>query len=492
MTILETLGALPTGETARLSWDDVTQYLRKHYVKSATEAERRLRARNRRLLYKDSGDLLVDEYIDKVFDDPTVKNLRHRFTETSKYNNVSKRIVNELATTYARPPTRTVAGDENDAAYQAIIKGTAQDQLMRRLNRYMILHRQALLGFRVSSVTGRPTIDIVTPDSFWAVHHPLSLTEPIAYIFDRESVSVRSDADDPRYLVWTNHERFSLTEGGLLTGEVIEHGLGRMPWVLASIEPADGCLLDDSEGADITAAHLSVWFQNVMLLKESKSANRQTAFSGDTTTTASGQSADSDVDLILGDGVAVSNIDRGVDLAQYRDTADHILERVAANYGIPPSVLKHEGATSGYEIELRRIGIRERRIEQEPVFRSIEREFAEVQAMVLAADLPGEAFTADGWSINFGETQTPQDPGARLDVFERERRMGLSNTLAIIMERDPDLSVEQAIAVLMDNIEIETMRNEAMRPLLAISGSMGNPPSTQEPADDEEDDDEAS
>jgi hypothetical protein len=247
--------------------------------------------------------------------------------------------------------------------------------------------------------------------------------------------------------------------------------------VLASLRPASakGRLLDESPAADLVAAHETIWFQNVLLVKESKSANKQTYTSGDVSSAAMGQSADTERETILPEGVTVQAVDRGMDLAQFRENADHVLERAAANHGLPPSVLHQRDASSGAEIHLRRVPIRELRRERILVMRQIERQIAMVQSAVNVNDLPEFAFKMDGWGVDFGEVQQPLTEMESDQVFEKRRQLGLTNTLEEIRHRNPDLrSDAEAEAVLKSNIATETKRIALMRELQALSGSMGS------------------
>lgn len=466
------------------TWDSATAVLRKEYLTNPAEEARRKIGRERQAFYRDAGDDIMWNYIRKVFDDPEVQRLRKVFIPEAKYNNVVKNVARLLATLYTVPPTRRVGGGAtNNANYARVVRDSLQNQYMLRLNRYLMVHRQVAVGFRVweDELGNRnKQIHLVTPDNFYAIHHPSDPLWLIGFIVDQQPTTFDSDLvfanmAESRYLVWTNTEMFHLTRSGHMVEQTpIEHGFDRMPWLLASIEPPDTQLLDTTEGSDLVAAQKAVWFLNILHLKESKSANKQTAFTGDISSTPTGQSADSDVDLVLGDGVSTQTIDRGVDLNRYRLAADNVLERAAANYGIPPSVLKHQGATSGFEIKLRRIGIQERRQEQEPVFRDLERELAEVEAMVVQKDAKSDAFSVEsGWNINFGDTQTLLDEETSLRVFETKKRLGLTNTLEYFRENDPDLTPGDALDKLIDNIAQELIRNREMRPLQAISGSMG-------------------
>jgi hypothetical protein len=476
VSIREILARIPGGQRSPLGWDEVARYLRENVYAPQSEQKRKNAAAMRTALYMDAGDEHLTKWIDEVFQDRSVIDKRQVWVEKSKYNNVTKRIVNELSTVYTEPATRTLANERANERYQEVQRATRQHEVFRRINRWLTLQNNLAIGFRVIEERGkrRPVIDVVTPEHFSAVAYPDDRTRLGALSFDLTNDSLRRNDDDPARLVWTDTEYFYLTARGVLIEEsIVEHGFDRMPWILLSLEPPSGALLDATSGADVIAAHLSVWFENVCLLKESKSATKQPALSGDTTTMTRQQAADTEIPIEMPEGVTATVLDFSMDLGMFRDTADHILERTAANYGIPPQVLKHEGATSGYEIELRRIGIRERRRQQETIFREFEREFVEVQAMVLARDMPELAFEPDGFVLNFGETETPLNPKEELEVFEHARRLTLTDTIDELKRRDPDLDTEGAIARLIEHVAVEEFRNRIMRPMEAIAGSPG-------------------
>jgi hypothetical protein len=222
------------------------------------------------------------------------------------------------------------------------------------------------------------------------------------------------------------------------------------------------------------AAHECIWFQNILLLKESKSANKQAYISGDTSAAALGQSADTEREVVLPEGVTVTVVDRGMDLKQFRDNADHVLERAAANHGLPPSVLHQQDSSSGAEIHLRRIPLRELRRKRIPIMRRIEKQIAEIQSAINANDLPEFAFRTEGWMIDFGEVQQPLTEMEADQVFEKRRQLGLTDTIEELRRRNPDLPSDEAAGdVLEHHIAVETERIRTMRELMSLSGGMG-------------------
>ena len=486
MSLLDLLGEMPGGGGAAIDWPIALSWLTGHYLSPMCEETKRVeRSEKRAALYRDAGQKYIDALIDKVFSDAETKRLRGHWVEQAAYNNVTRRIVHELATLYRRPASRTVEGEENATKYQAAQRLMRMDESMLDAQRLTILHRGILLGPRVPRWSGLPQLDIVERHQFRLVRHPLEPTRLIAVILD-QALSYPNSMPGlaaPRWLVWTETEWFWMTAGGAMHGEPQPNPYGRIPYVLAALNPPPGELLDPTTFEDVIAAHLAVWFEAVLLLKESKSATKVPVLSGDTARAARGQVLDSESVVELPEGVALSQSDNGMDLSIFRDTADHILERAAANHGIPPAILHHAGATSGYEIELRHVGIRERRIEQESTFREIERDLADLTAAVLRVDAPSLAFSTEGWSLNYGEVQMPRSPKEELEIFQQARTLGLTDTIEELMRRDPDKDPAQALAELTIHIERETARNKLMRPMQAVSGAMG----AEQPAPDSTD-----
>jgi hypothetical protein len=460
------------GMGSQSSWTYVGTYLRDHYIKSRDEIVRREEAKKRDAYYEGGGDENIKRFIYLAFEDTLVRRLRADLVGQAKWNNVLRRVSHELATVYSEPAKRRSGDDER---YQAFLDLVDIDTVMREVDQKLVIHNDVWVQYRVRVASSEPVIDVVTPSMFWAVAHPDDQTHLMAVILDQTPTRVTRVT--PCYRVWTADETFTLdNECRVIVSSVEPNTLGRLPGVLASIRPATakGQLLDSSPAADLTAAHETIWFQNVLLVKESKSANKQSYVTGDVSSAVMGQSADTERDTILPEGVTVQAVDRGMDLAQFRENADHILERAAANHGLPPSVLHQRDAASGAEIHLRRIPLRELRRKRIPIMRRIERQLAEIQAAVNKNDLPAHAFGIEGWGIDFGEVQQPLTEIEADQVFEERRRLGLTNTLDELIRRNPDLrSHEEAVDVLDANIKVETLRIAKMKEMIAMSGSMG-------------------
>lgn len=467
MGIRETLGM-----GSQASWTYVGEFLRDGYIKNADARARRDDARKRDAYYEGSGDEYIKRLVYIAFEDALTRRLRADLVGQAKWNNVLRRVARELGTVYNKPAKRRCG--EGADRYRDLVKRVKMDAVMREVDRKLTIHGDLWVQYRVRRETKDPVVDVVTPASFWAVCHPQDMTQLYAIVLDQTPPRVTRAT--PCYRVWTADETFQLdAECRVIVSTVESNALGRLPGVLVSTRPASakGQLLEECPAADLVAAHEMIWFQNVLLIKESKSANKQAYISGDTSSATRGQVSDTEREVVLPEGVTVTVVDRGMDLEQFRKTADHALERAGANHGLPPSVLHQQSSSSGEEINLRRIPLRELRDERILILRDVENEIADIQSQVNANDLPEYTFSIDEWGINFGEVQQPLTETERDTVFEKRRQLGLTNTIAEIMERDPDLDEKQALAVLDANIQAETLRVIKMKDLIAASGSMG-------------------
>lgn len=466
------------------SWLAVGDYLAREYLNNEEEQARRAHCARLARLYKNRSERDLNVLINAAFKSEVNRDLRKHLVKWSKWNNVTERIVGEKATVYSEPATRTV-GKADQQTYRDFLDLLPMDEIMREADRKLALFEEIWIQYRVRVRDDErtPVLDVVDPSKFWAVHAPGDKTDLIAIIIDQSPSN--GAATDPHYRVWCDDETFLMdARFRVISTSVEPWPLGKMPGVLATMVPpsAKQCLLSQEPSADLAAAHDSVSFQNLLLLKESKSANRQTYISGDVSRATMGQVSDTERDAFLPEGAIPTTVDRGMDLKQFRENSGQIFEDAGANHGLPPSVLHHRDASSGAEVELRRIPIRELRRKRIPVFRRLERRICEIQAMVNPQDLPAFAFSADEFAINFGEVQGILTESEKDDVFEKRRQLLLTDTVEEVMRRDPDLRDKRdAIALIAERVQNEVRRVELQQLLMALNGGTTTAPGDATP-----------
>jgi hypothetical protein len=487
VSLFDILGVKPDNLAA------VGDFLKKYYVENADELARMEHARLLDEFYAGCGDDEMRRVIGKMYKDPT--NIARRNAvidaELDKYDNIIARIVNEKATVYSEPARRTIA--KQDELYQEFNERVGMDAVMGEADRKLALHENVLLWYRVRMTPTEdrePVLEVVSPASFWAVSHPLDRTLLVAIIFDQRMPMAKPE--DQSYRVWTHDQTFAMNGKCEIFASSIESWpLGMMPGVLASlVKPgAKPTLLTQFPSKDLLSAQKAIRLQAINLVKESISAVKQTYISGDVSATAMGQTSDSETEQFLGEGVTATTLDRGMDQEQFRDNGGYIGDAVASNHGLSPSVLRNRDASSGAEIELRRLPIREQRKKRIPILRAVERQVARVivtvnsarmtttedeEPALVAGDLPEFAFSDEGWSIDFGEVQQPMSAMEALQVFEKERELGGTDNYEWEMKRNPDIrSLADAKKIVDERNKRRAEYLVSLKDYTAASGAMG-------------------
>jgi len=480
VSLFEVLATLPSGAIGigPLDLDEMTRYLQAQYA-TPEEQARNQRHAVRDELYRDGGESTMRTLIEDQFRDATVKELRKKWVPYARFNNVSRRIVNELSTVYSEPAKRFV-DDATNPIYQDLLAMVRIDERMVEASRLLNLHRALLVGFRVRvkpNLEREAVLDVVTPANARAIMHPNDNTLVVAWMIRTSYRTARGLGDEPKWTVWSDHESFQLREDlSVIGGSVQVHELGVCPWVPVVLGPPSPGFWPGFEGEDIKAAHLAIWFNNVLLLKESKSATKQTIITGDGTSTPRGQAADSEVPGELADGQSVNTVDMSMDLDMFSSTTNHILQHVAQNYGLSPALVEHQGVQSAEARELMRLPLREIRRQQQVPLRQFERELCVVMSAVCKVDLPSMTFDPSGFRIEFSESETPLDPIAEQTLFEKRRTAGLDNTVAMWMRSHPDATPDEAKSAIEENYLLETWRVDLMKELMALNGSTSSAP----------------
>lgn len=484
VSILETLATTPSGDVgSRLSLDELGKYLRDH-CDTIEERQRCARHCLRDEIYRDGGVAHMHNVIDDVFSDPDVRRLRKAWVQHTRFTNPLKRVVNELATVYEEPATRFVDGAENNARYRQLLDDIGMDERMFHVSQLLNLHRAMLVRFRVRTLPDsarEPVLDWATPATTRVVLHPNDSTLPIGWLIRTSVRSARPDPlERPAWTLWTDHERVFLRDDfSVIESSYLEHKLGISPWIAVTLSPPGPGYWPGDEGEDLVAAAVSTWLSHVLLMKEQKSATKQETITGDGSTTARGQAADSEISRELSDGQSVSVTDMSMDLSMFRDTADHVTEHLAQNYGMSGAVITHQGVQSGEARELMRVPLHQLRIRQQTPLRRLERQLVVVKVAVLRADLPDRLFDPVGWGMQFGEPHTPLSRSEEIDLLVKERAAGTDSTIRYLMRRRR-CTRDQAVEYMRENFDDEELRNEMIRPIAAMGGSTAasptNPP----------------
>lgn len=411
---------------------------------------RRERIAQRLRLYRDDALVDFERVIDAVFETETVRAQRKKMIVVASEQNITRRIVDEVASLYDKPALRILMSREDEFAKEE-----------QRLNLHEVMQEQHRLAFlcnavllwRFAGVDGT-RLRIVTPDIFDAIPDSRDKNVPAGFLIDAapSPLAARAPGGEklPRYEIWDDTYQYLINTSGAIVnanGDIAEptkHGFGRIPGVLLHRrEPVD-MILDDRHGRDITSAHLGCGLLNVMIMRLSKSqGERQPILQGNLANAASGQSMDGERPIILPPEVIASMLDTQTSPEHYLSVKKDKLGAVASTYGMSYELITggDDGSSaSGKAYQVRREKLTELRQEQR---RRAVRNERDVVALM--------GFDPDGMRMDYQEQAIPADAAEKVALLEAKQRLGLDSAVAYLMREDPDLSRDAATALLVSN-----------------------------------------
>ena len=399
-------------------------------------------------LYRDDSKVDFERMIDCVFDTAKVRAQRKKMIDVASELNVTAAIVNEVASLYDQPALRFFKNDPaKTERFRKRSEEIALDEVMQEAHRLTFLCNEVLL-WSVSIDGATPRLRIVTPDCFDVIPHPHDALTPVAFLVDAAPAYVAEGVDKTRakyYELWDDEVVYDLNGNGELIGEPRPHGLGRIPGVLFHRRMPVDRLLDCRAGNDITSAHLGAGLLGIMMMRLAKSqGERQPILSGNLAQAASRQTMDGESPIVLPPDVVAEMLDSKTSPDHYLMSKKDKLTSVALRYGLSYEQLTRTDqgeAQGGKAFTARRRKLTELRLEQRRRARIHERETIELMG-----------FDPTGLRVDHQEQAVPADAGEEIDLLDKKVRMGLDSPIAYLMRKDPDLSREDAIAMIQNNV----------------------------------------
>lgn len=405
-------------------------------------------------LYRDRAAQDVVAIIHAVYESKEYQKTLERYVPVALEQNVTRRIIDEIASLYDRPALRMLVDQAELERFRKEEKRLRLHEVMQEAHRLLTLCNEVLI-WQFSGVDGLTRLRIVTPDAFDAIPHPQDPLEPAAFMIDR-APPMMPDLDlrarlphyelwDDKYVYLINKHGSLVDKNGMPTSEPIEHGLGRIPAVLLHRREPTTCLIDDSHGADIESCHLGVALLNVMIMRLSKSqGERQPVLTGPLAHLAVGQVMNGERPLMLPPEVTASMLEMKTDPEHYLAVKKDKISSCGNTYGMSYEQFSmSEGAdlASGKVYEMRRQKLAE--IREESRRRAVVNEG-------LVVDLMG--FDTDGLRLDYQETAMPLDPAEEISLLKDKEAMGLDSRIAYLQRKDSDLSREDAVEKVQANL----------------------------------------
>lgn len=442
-------------------------------------------------LYRDQIRVPLGQVVDQVYETLKMRDKMRKYIDVCMGQNVSRRIVNEIASIYDRPALRTLKA-ENERFHDE----------ERRLNLHFI-HQEAhrlvnlcneALIWQFEGVAGNK-LRIVTPEAFDAIPDPRDYLVAAGFLIDFAPVTMLPNAERlPHWELWDDTYRYRISGDGRMCnaqGDTIAvpetHGLSRIPGVLLHRREPTTCILDASYGEDIKSTHLGCALLDLMIMRLSKTqGENQPVLQGNLAAMATGQTMDGENPLALPPEVVASVLNMKTDPDHYLTVKRDKITSCAQSYGMSYEHFQNAESDSGKAYLVRREKLTELRLEQRGRAVMHERQVAELMG-----------FDPDGMRVDFQEQAIPTDAAEGVDLLDKKMHMGLDSPVAYLMRNDPDLTREDAKKLLLDNLEDYANLIISVRALnVPAKGDAANPgrtpqengarnqPNDGEPADD--------
>lgn len=415
--------------------------------KRREDAARRLR------LYRDQASVDVEIVIDQLYETEEYRRTLKKYVLVALEQNITRRIVDELASLYDRPALRILKKRQEE--FRAEEKRIHLHEIAQESHRLVTLCNEVLLWMFIGA-DGLPKIRIVTPDTFDAIPNPNDSLVEAGFLLDMKPRTVLEGEQKntlPHYEVWDDTYRYLINARGNLVdanGVMVSvpetHQKGRIPGVLLHRREPTIAILDGSHGSDIESAHLGVAMLNVMIMRLSKSqGERQPVLQGNLAAMATGQVMNGERPLLLPPEVVASMLETKTDPTHYLVVKKDKISNVAQTYGMSYEQFSisegEQNASGGKGYQMRREKLTEIRLESRR--RAVQNEALIVKLM---------GFDPEGMRVDFTEQAIPQDAVEELQLLALKLPLGLDSPIKYLRRKDPDLDDEQALDLMKENM----------------------------------------
>jgi hypothetical protein len=433
---------------------------------------RREKIAARLALYRDQLEIPLSQVIGKIYETPKMQETLKEYICVSAGQNVSRRIVNEVASLYDRTALRQLATREEE--FRAEEKRLQLHFIHQEAHRLVNLCNEVMI-WQFKGIDDQTALRIVTPNLFDAVPDPRDTLIPAGILNDCAPMTMLGNATRlPHWELWDDTYRYRINGEGRMVdamgGVAVvpeEHGLGRIPGVLLHRRQPTTCILDASYGEDIKSTHLAVALIDVMIMRLSKTqGENQPILQGNLAAMASGQVMNGETPLALPPDVVVSMLNMKTSPEHYLEVKRDKLTSVAQTYGMSYEMFTNsENSDSGKLYAMRREKLTELRLEQRG--RAMLHEAQVVELM---------GFDSKGLRVDFQEQAAPADASEEVALLDTKMRKGLDSPVDFVMRKDPDLTRDAAKQKILDNLGDFAMLVIAQRALnMPGDADAGNP-----------------
>lgn len=409
------------------------------------EMARRSAAAERVQLYRDDYAAIVARTLATIFNEPAVVRRVTQLTGLIGGTSFIKRVADELGRPiYARAPTRrvvTAAGEEDRAAQMAFNALAVEMRLTERMDtvaRLLTACNDVHVFVRHVGGLGMQ-LDVMTPDCLSVIPHPEAPTVPLAVVYEK---SYHGDRPNER-LLWDDRRYIVIDRQGK-PQSVVDHELGRLPVIGIHQPGRTSEYWQPTRGQDLVSQTKQSMFLDCILVRKVKSQSHiQLTYVGDSAGFVKDQVADED-SVISADGGVITSLNLESDPRRYVETKLAAEAAVGANHGINRERLNQQTRAGGADE-----GLHERIAELAGVLADGEvRLFEVIKAVARQHAQLGYVIPMDArLLVDLGTIHHRVDRTTQLAIRQTERSMGLRSGVDDVLEDNPELGGDRAMAL---------------------------------------------
>jgi len=377
--------------------------------------------------------------------------------------NIYKQVVNAISNVYSFGVDREFDNDAIGELYNKL----RINKTMAQANRYLNAFNDLLIQVSWDDKKQQPKIMLRLPHNT-EVEWEQNEVKSVKYFVEM------TDDNEELWAYWSDEEHYYVLRGkeadkkiAIKDNEEMVNPFGTLPFVFMHNGWRDENFWDMFTGDDLTggtidmAVHLT--FLNHLIKTQSF---KQLVGKGDNVGELLGQVLDPlSVLTLTGQNTEIDVLDLQANYEQLHKVAQDLANNIAVNYGISPSQFRMTGSvSSGFALQMENMKLDRFTVEQQQDFKVYEQELFGMIKMV--SDYYGSSLGDGDMFVDFVEPNYPTSEAEQLTIDQTKIDMGLTKTVDIMIKRNPDLTEEEAKALVAENLNA---RNDMLNKTANIS-----------------------
>ena len=366
--------------------------------------------------------------------------------------NITKRVIDRVSLVYMTPPTRTYSNEETPEYF------LEKDLKLQRLERMTNLLDGVLLKpcWRIKpDGTGCIEYDIIMDYEPLFDDDPL---KPYAIVYPIAQKASVLDSSPEQFVYWDAENTFVFDKDGKQYTSDDNPDMVNPYGVLPFVE----CFRDGKPETDYmdTNASIDLIKTNLAINVAETNKNANIMFQSFGYLFVNGSGIDKDTMQIGQDKINYLGIDGAISIVSPPNAVPALDESIqssykmlAQNYHLPTSFVEGTTAASGVALKMRNLELTDNRKSDIIRWRDIEHKLFELERLMIAVEQGKDA--GDLEDVDYSESVEVLNDKEQREKWDWELSHGLIDKADILMQRNPDLTREEAEEYLEERTKVE-------------------------------------